>query len=51
MLEKYDAYKDSGLESFPEIPKNWQLKKLKFLLDEVNIRSETGDETLLSLSK
>ncbi|WP_180061975.1 restriction endonuclease subunit S [Acinetobacter sp. YH12120] len=51
MFEKYDAYKDSGLESFPEIPKNWQLKKLKFLLDEVNIRSETGDETLLSLSK
>ena len=51
MFEKYDVYKDSGLESFPEIPKNWQLKKLKFLLDEVNIRSETGDETLLSLSK
>ena len=45
MFEKYDAYKDSGLESFPEIPKNWQLKKLKFLLDEVNIRPETGDET------
>jgi len=51
MFEKYDAYKDSGLESFPEIPADWQLKKLKFLLDEVNIRSETGDETLLSLSK
>lgn len=51
MFEKYDAYKDSGLESFPEIPADWQLKKLKFLLDEINIRSETGDETLLSLSK
>ena len=51
MFEKYDAYKDSGLESFPEIPADWQFKKLKFLIDEVNIRSETGDETLLSLSK
>lgn len=47
----YEAYKNSGVEWLGEIPDQWNLKKIKYLLDEVNIRSTTGTETLLSLSK
>lgn len=50
-LPKYEAYKDSGVEWLGEIPAEWNLKKFKYLLDEINIRSVTGEETLLSLSK
>lgn len=31
MFEKYDAYKDSGVDWLGEIPKNWQVKKLKHI--------------------
>lgn len=50
-MPKYEAYKDSGIEWIGKIPKTWFLRKAKYLLSEVNIRSENGDETLLSLSK
>lgn len=50
-FEKYPAYKDSGVEWIDEIPKHWEMKRLKYLLNELNIRSETGNEELLSLSK
>jgi type I restriction enzyme S subunit len=50
-MPKYEAYKDSGVEWLVEIPKQWAVKKLKYLLNEVNDRSETGQEELLSLSK
>ena len=43
--------KDSGVEWVAQIPEKWKLMRLKFLLSEINVRSETGDETLLSLSK
>ncbi|MGI0107041.1 restriction endonuclease subunit S [Salinimicrobium sp. WS361] len=43
--------KDSGVEWIGEIPEHWEVKRLKFLLDEINIRSTTGEEELLSLSK
>lgn len=43
--------KDSGVEWIGQIPEKWKLMRLKFLLSEINVRSETGDETLLSLSK
>ncbi|MDO6547330.1 restriction endonuclease subunit S [Pseudoalteromonas carrageenovora] len=33
------------------VPNNWKTKRIKYLLDEVNIRSKTGTEELLSLSK
>ncbi|MBF0266898.1 MAG: restriction endonuclease subunit S [Gammaproteobacteria bacterium] len=51
MIKTYAKYKDSGVEWLGEIPEEWEVKKLKYLLTEVNIRSETGSETLLSLSK
>lgn len=30
MFEKYDAYKDSGVEWLGEIPQNWEVKPLKY---------------------
>lgn len=42
---------DSGLEWIGGIPKGWEVKRLKYLLSELNIRSQTGKEELLSLSK
>lgn len=50
-MPQYDAYKNSGIEWLGDIPKHWLLKKAKYLLSEVNIRSESGNERLLSLSK
>lgn len=50
-MPRYPAYKDSGVDWLGEIPGGWATKRVKFLLDEVNIRSKTGNETLLSLSK
>lgn len=50
-LPKYEAYKDSGVEWLGEIPKYWNVRKLKYLLKEVNHRSEDGKENLLSVSQ
>ena len=33
-LEKYPKYKDSGVEWIGEIPEEWEVKKLKFLVKE-----------------
>lgn len=49
--DKYENYKDSGVDSIGMIPDHWDMKRFKFLLQEINIRSRTGDEPLLSLSK
>ena len=43
--------KDSGVEWIGEIPEGWEVKRLKYLLDEYNVRSIDGKEELLSLSK
>lgn len=50
-FKKYSSYKDSGVEWIGEIPKHWEIKKLKYVFKEINQRSETGEEELLSLSK
>ena len=51
MFEKYDAYKDSSVEWIGKIPSHWEIKKNKYLFEEVNIRSENGAEELLSVSQ
>lgn len=33
-MEKYDSYKDSGVEWIGEIPREWSMKSLKFIVDE-----------------
>lgn len=50
-LDPNAKMKLSGVEWIGEIPEGWEVKRLKFLLNELNIRSETGAEELLSLSK
>ncbi|HDZ9336361.1 TPA: restriction endonuclease subunit S [Vibrio cholerae] len=42
--------KDSGVDWIGEIPEHWIVKRAKYLLDEINERSETGLEELLSVS-
>jgi len=34
-LEKYPAYKDSGVEWLGEIPEGWEVKKLKYLVNKI----------------
>jgi type I restriction enzyme, S subunit len=42
--------RDSGVEWIEEIPVHWQVKRAKFLFTEVEERSVTGKEELLSVS-
>jgi type I restriction enzyme S subunit len=51
MMQRYSEYKDSGVDWLGEIPAHWEVKRAKFLLNEINKRSITGEEELLSLSK
>ncbi len=42
--------KDSGVEWIGSVPEHWEVKRAKYLFDEINERSETGEEELLSVS-
>lgn len=35
-IQKYPAYMDSGVDWLGEIPKNWEIRKLKFIADFIN---------------
>jgi len=50
-MPKYEVYKDSGVEWLGAIPKDWDIRRLKFLFTEVNNRSKDGAEALLSVSQ
>jgi len=50
-MERYPAYKDSGVEWIGEVPEGWELLKSKYLWKEIIDLSETGDETILSVSQ
>jgi type I restriction enzyme S subunit len=41
--------KDSGVEWLGEIPAHWESARLKRLFEEIDDRTKTGEETLLSL--
>jgi type I restriction enzyme S subunit len=43
--------KDSGVEWIGEIPEGWEVKRLKYVLDERNERSEDGTEPLFMMSQ
>jgi type I restriction enzyme, S subunit len=49
-LEPDVPLKFSGIESFGDIPEHWDVKPAKLYLAEVDERSETGEEELLSVS-
>ncbi|EUC70012.1 restriction endonuclease subunit S [Alcanivorax sp. 97CO-5] len=42
--------KDSGVDWIGEIPAHWDVMRAKYLFDEVDERSESGEEELLSVS-
>ncbi len=43
--------KQSGITCLAEIPENWEMKKLKYVLKERNDRSNTGEEPLFMMSQ
>jgi type I restriction enzyme S subunit len=49
-LAPYPAYKASGVDWLGEIPEHWQELRAKYLYREIDERSESGDEELLSVS-
>ncbi len=49
-LEKYESCQDSGIDWIGEIPSHWRVHRIKYLFDEINDRSTSGDEDLLSVS-
>lgn len=50
-IKRYEKYKDSRVEWLGEIPKHWELRRIKYLFNEINERSDNGDEDLLSVSQ
>jgi len=49
-LEPYASYKDSGIEWLGEIPSHWNLTRNKDIFFERGSLSQSGDETLLTVS-
>ena len=50
-LKTYPEYKDSGLPWLGEVPEYWRVLRIKNVLREVDRRSSTGNETLLSMTR
>ena len=50
-LDKNAPMRESGIEWIREIPSTWNVIRIKYLLDEINNRSETGEEEPLSVSQ
>jgi len=48
-LDPTVSLKPSGVPWLGDIPKHWELKRIKYLLREVDHRSTTGSEPLLSM--
>ncbi|TXD83112.1 restriction endonuclease subunit S [Subsaximicrobium wynnwilliamsii] len=49
--KRYENYKNSGVEWLGEIPEHWEVRRIKYLFNEINERSENGSEDLLSVSQ
>lgn len=49
-LRPYPEYKDSGLHWLGRIPAHWNEKRAKYFFREVDERSTSGEETLMSVS-
>ncbi|PKM10658.1 MAG: restriction endonuclease subunit S [Gammaproteobacteria bacterium HGW-Gammaproteobacteria-3] len=50
-LDPNVTMRDSGVEWIGEIPAHWNLKRLKYILNERNERSKTGEEPLFMVSQ
>ena len=51
MMKAYPVYKDSGLPWLGQVPNHWEVIRNKFVFREVEERSKSGHETLLSLTR
>lgn len=49
-LDKYPEYCTVTLPWLNQLPKGWQLRRAKFVFNPIDIRSETGDEEILTVS-
>jgi type I restriction enzyme S subunit len=49
-LKPYAEYKESGERWLGQLPASWDLRRAKFLFREIDERSKTGKEELLSVS-
>ena len=49
-LHTYSTYKPSGVPWLGDVPKHWHVRRGKAILRPVDVRSETGDEELLTVS-
>ena len=49
-ISPYNNYKPSGIAWLGDIPKHWEVKRIKYIFKERDRRSETGLENLLSVS-
>jgi type I restriction enzyme S subunit len=47
----YPAYKNSSIAWIGEVPDHWEFKRAKWVFREIDVRSETGNEELLSVSE
>ncbi len=50
MMKPYPKYKDSAMQWLETIPSHWIEKRAKYFLCEVDERSTTGEEQLMSVS-
>ena len=46
----YPSYKPSGVPWLADVPEHWEVRRIKFLYREVDERSTTGSEELMSVS-
>ena len=46
MENRYDKYKDSGVEWIGEIPEHWEIKRLKNVCSQVNIKENSKGNSL-----
>lgn len=49
-LAPYPDYKDAGVSWVGSIPAHWPEKRAKYYFKEIDERSQTGDEEMLSVS-
>jgi len=45
------SMKDSGVDWISQIPEHWEIKRLKYVLEETSERSKTGEEPLFMVSQ
>ncbi|MFE2862331.1 restriction endonuclease subunit S [Sphingobacterium multivorum] len=50
-MQRYEKYKDSGIKWLGEIPEHWEVRKIKYLFNEINERALDGSGDLLSVSQ